>query len=271
MSEKHPFESLYDVSVSDRSATATTVAHWANMVGPFGGATAATVLHVLSSDPEALGRPASLTLNFAAPLADGEYTIDYDLARTNRTNQHWTATLTQNGDVCATATALFAVDRESTSSLEAVPPQVPAPEEVPVTPFPPFLAWAGNYEMRFADGNVPGMEAPDDPSEGTTVSTYWLRQVPERGWDYPALGAAADTFFPRVYLRTGARTPAGTISMTVYFHASADEVEALGSDNILCTAEASRLHNGLGDQTAKLWSADGTLLVSAHQMFYFKG
>lgn len=263
----HPIEMLYDVSRTHRTATTTTRPEWGNMVGPFGGATVATVLNIIQTDPEALGRPASSTINFAAPLADGEYTVDYTPVRTNRTNQHWTATITQNGEVSATATALFAVERESLSSVEVTPPDVPVPEDLTVTPFPPVLAWPRNYEMRFAGGAVPG---PEGTTDGTTVSTYWLRHSIERQWDYPSLGAAADTFFPRIYIRAGAGVPAGTVTMTLYFHASPDEVAALGPD-VLCTAEASRFHNGLGDQTGRLWSADGNLLVSAHQMIYFKG
>lgn len=263
----HPIETLYDVSRTHRTATASTRPEWGNMVGPFGGATVATILNIIQTDPEAFGRPASLTLNFAAPLADGEYTVDYAPVRTNRTNQHWTATIAQDGKVCATGTALFAVERDTLSTIEASPPQVPGPEDLQVAPFPPVLAWAGNYEMRFADGIVPG---PEGTTGGSTVSTYWLRQSIERHWDYPSLGAAADTFFPRVYIRAGAGVPAGTVTMTLYFHASPDEITALGPD-LLCTAEASRFHNGLGDQTARIWSADGNLLVSSHQMIYFKG
>ena len=52
-----------------------TVPEWANMVGPFGGITAATLLHAVQVQPDCHGQPVALTVNFAAPIADGEFDI----------------------------------------------------------------------------------------------------------------------------------------------------------------------------------------------------
>jgi hypothetical protein len=38
---------------------------WANMVGPFGGITAAQLLQAAMLDPRALGEPLALTVNYA--------------------------------------------------------------------------------------------------------------------------------------------------------------------------------------------------------------
>ncbi|HTM84060.1 MAG TPA: thioesterase family protein, partial [Mycobacterium sp.] len=80
---------------------------WANMVGPFGGITAATLLHAVQSQPEHLGDPLALTVNFAAPITDGEFDIAVRAARTNRSNQHWILELRQDDETKTTATALF--------------------------------------------------------------------------------------------------------------------------------------------------------------------
>src|SRR5699024_6572478 len=42
-----------------------------NMVGPFGGVTAATLLRSVLEHPERQGIPVSLTINYAAPVSDG--------------------------------------------------------------------------------------------------------------------------------------------------------------------------------------------------------
>ena len=70
---------------------------YANMVGPFGGITAATLLNAVMQHPERIGEPVSLTVNFAGPIETGEFTIEAVPVRTNRSTQHWTLQLRQNG------------------------------------------------------------------------------------------------------------------------------------------------------------------------------
>ena len=77
-------------------------------------------------------------------------------------------------------------------------------------------------------------------------------------------------FDPRVYLRRGAPSPAGTISLTTYFHADEAELSYVGDDFVLCRAQANRFSNGFFDQSAEIWSRDGRLLVTTHQLVYFK-
>ena len=94
---------------------------WANMVGPFGGMTAAVMLHAVEEQPERIGEPVSLTVNFAAPIADGDFDIAVTAVRTNRTNQHWLVELSQNGVITTTATTVFGLRRETWSETEAPP------------------------------------------------------------------------------------------------------------------------------------------------------
>jgi hypothetical protein len=44
---------------------------YANMVGPFGGITAAQALNAVLQHPQRQGDPVALTVNFCAALADG--------------------------------------------------------------------------------------------------------------------------------------------------------------------------------------------------------
>ena len=73
------------------------------MIGPFGGITAAAMVRAIESHPDRIGEPLALTVNFAAPIADGDFDISLRAARTNRTNQHWIVELSQNGCSCAAA------------------------------------------------------------------------------------------------------------------------------------------------------------------------
>lgn len=78
-------------------------------------------------------------------------------------------------------------------------------------------------------------------------------------------------FFPRVFLRRGGYIPSGTISLTTYFHADRQQIDAVGGDFVLASAHANRFSRGYFDQSAHLWSRGGELLASTQQLVYFKG
>ncbi|SPM36474.1 Acyl-CoA thioesterase [Mycobacterium rhizamassiliense] len=269
MTETHPFDGAIQLDTIDgNTRRGKTHPEWANMVGPFGGITSAALIHAIETHPECLGEPLALTINFAAPIADGDYDISLRAARTNRTNQHWVAELSQDGDVKTTATALFGVRRDTWGDTEAQPPSVPQPEQLTMGGPEAVVVWARLYDMRFAEGAIPGEDAQPSPS---STSTLWVRDRAQRRVDYPALAALCDVFFPRAFLRRGAVLAAGTISMTTYFHADQPQLDALGGDYVLATAHANRFSNGYFDQSAQVWSRGGALLATTHQIVYFKG
>jgi acyl-CoA thioesterase len=263
----HPFDVALALDSRDGSARGRTTADFANMVGPFGGLTAAAFIRAIEEHPDRLGAPVSLTVNYAAPITDGAFVIDLRPVRTNRTNQHWTAELIQDDEVKTTATAVFGLRRNTWSDTEPQPPVAPAPEDVPSQDISSFVTWTRNYEMRFVQGFLPGEE---DGGSTDSTSTLWVRAKPVRTLDYPALAALCDVFYPRVFLRRGQYVPAGTISLTVYFHADDDDLARQGDDWLLATARAQRFSGGFYDQSAQLWGRDGTLLATTHQIVYFK-
>src|SRR5690606_20096376 len=63
-------------SVAPGRCAGRTDAAWANMVGPFGGITAATALNALLLHPDRLGEPVALTVNFCAALAEGAFEVE---------------------------------------------------------------------------------------------------------------------------------------------------------------------------------------------------
>lgn len=121
--------------------------------------------------------------------------------------------------------------------------------------------------MRFADGAMPDGGAESDSS----TTTLWVRNNPARAMDFAALASVSDIFYPRVFLRRGQFVPAGTVSITTYFHADEQQLAAQGDDFVLATARAQRFSRGYFDQTAHLWGRDSSLLATSHQIVYFKG
>jgi acyl-CoA thioesterase len=254
-----------DVMAADRVRGATTP-EWANMVGPFGGVTAAVLLRAVEQHPERLGEPVALTVNFAAPIADGTFDVVTRLVRINRTNQHWAIDLWQDEAIKTSATAVFGTRRDTWSDTERTPPAVPGPDEAP-----PSAGAAPStkriYEMRFVEGAAPA-DGAGPAAESTT--TLWVRDRDGRALDFAALAALSDVFYPRVYLRRGRFSPAGTITLTTYFHTDGDDLAATGGDFVLARAAANTFSRGYFDQFAELWSGDGRLLVTTHQLVYFK-
>ncbi|GAB3132522.1 thioesterase family protein [Tsukamurella serpentis] len=261
----HVFDEATAVEPIDGGFRAHTHPAYNNMVGPFGGITAGTVVAALQAHPQAQGHPLSLTLNYAAPIREGAWDIAVTVLRTNRTNQHFTFLIDQGDGAVASGTAVFGTRRETWGHTESPFPQAGAPHEHPAVPFPEFIEWAKQYEFRFAAGSP-----VVDGEQESSLSTLWVRDQPPRPLDYPALASVADAFFPRVFLRRGAYLPAGTISLTTYFHASPDEIAQQSDDHLLGTARGARFGHGHFDQYAQLWGRNGTLLATSHQIVYYK-
>ena len=64
--------------------------------------------------------------------------------------------------------------------------------------------------------------------------------------------------------------PFGTVSLTTYFHADAEDLAAEDITRVLAVADARTFHKSYGDQIGELWSPHGRLLATTHQIAYFK-
>lgn len=249
----------------------TSPAYW-NMVGPFGGSTAATLLQAVLLHPALLGEPLSLTVNYAAALQQGDFSVRARPVRTNRSTQHWTVELVQPGsggaeEVVVTATAVTAARRSTWSQNDTPMPTVPAAETIAPMAMNFPVEWLRRYEMRPVRGSVP---AQWDGSGEDSLSQLWVRDQPPRALDFLSITAKADMFYPRAWLRRAKPVPAGTVSITVYYHAGSAQLAACGDDWVLGQAQAQAFTNGFYDQTAQLWSQSGGLLVTTHQIVYYK-
>ena len=252
-----------------RFAGAASPAYW-NMAGPFGGVTAAALLKAVLSHGGVTGRPLSQTTNFCAAIADAPFEIEVHLERDGRSTQHWRMTLSQDGQVAATGSAVTGAERSTWGHQIAAPPTAPAAEELSPVDSGKLRGWMRNYEMRYAAGSPADREAAsrDNPGGGTTK--VWMRDQPPRPLDYVALTAMADAFAPRVMLVRGELSPAATVTLSTYFLADESEVRAIGVRPILGIAHPRLIAHGFHDQSAELWSEAGRMLAVSHQLVWFK-
>lgn len=247
----------------------TSPDYWA-FIGPFGGATAATLLRAVLDHPERIGDPLALTVNYCAPIAAGEFRIAVRAARTNRSTQHWTMELYQHdGEALATATAVFAVRRPTWSHAVAAVPHAPPPQAL--SRYENTLSrssWIDRYDMRFVGGNpVFGTQPQAAPLAAETL--LWLRDAEPRRLDHLSLISMSDAFFGRVFHILGVLVPFGTVTLTTYFHGGAEDMKA-EDDWVLGRAGANVFRNGFGDQSVELWARDGRLLATSIQATYYR-
>ena len=275
-SSAHPLDEALQLTASSAATGQyegqTHAGYW-NMVGPFGGITAATLLQAILQHPDLLGDPLSLTVNYAGAVTTGAFTVQATPVRTNRSTQHWTLSILQADAegaqlVTTTATAVTAVRRETWSVGDVPMPEVPPPADNKAMAAPPgAVEWLNRYEMRPIAGHIPRAW---DGSGDHSLTQLWMRDAPPRPLDFCALTALADVFFPRVWLRRARQVPAGTVSITVYFHATAEQLQATGTGFLLGQARGQEFRNGFFDQTVQLWNEAGTMLATSHQIVYYK-
>src|SRR3979409_470077 len=88
--------------------------------------------------------------------------------------------------------------------------------------------------------------------------------------DVLSLMSMSDAFFGRIFHVRNEFVPFGTVSLTTYFHADADDLAAENISHVLALADAKIFHKRFGDQAGELWSPNGRLLATTTQIAYFK-
>jgi acyl-CoA thioesterase len=269
MSSDHLFDEATRVTAGDsRWQGRTSPDYWA-FVGPFGGATAATVLRALIEHPQAAGDPLAVTINYCAPIAEGPFDLDVRLVKANRSSQHWCVELSQGrADPATLATAVFAERRLSWSHQPVAMPEAPPFEEVRRYP-DAGLSWARQYDFRFIEGR-PDFVNGAGAEPQSAYSRLWISDRKPRKLDCLSLLAMSDAFFGRVFHARGELVPFGTVSLTTYFHVSREELATEDITHVLAVADAKVFNRSYQDQQGELWSPSGKLLATTTQIAYFK-
>ncbi len=265
----HLFDDATTVTAGDsRWQGRTSDDYWA-FVGPFGGATAATILRALIDHPQRAGDPLALTVNYCAPVAQGAFDLDVRLVKANRSSQHWCVEMTQGGgDVATLATAVFAERRPSWDHQQASFPGATPFEQT--LPYPSLaMSWVKQYDFRFVEGEPKFGGAPAT-TPSNAYSKLWISDRKPRKIDSLSLTSMSDAFFGRIFHARHQLVPFGTVSLTTYFHVDAADLAAEDITRVLAVADAKIFHKSYGDQNGELWSPSGRLLATTTQIAYFK-
>jgi acyl-CoA thioesterase len=267
---EHPFDTACALTRAGdgRFCGNAPLAYW-NMAGPFGGTTAAVLLRAALFDQPDGVEPVALTVNYCAALSKGAFTIEAGIARSGKSVRHVSVQMQQGDAIVATASVVLALRRDTWSHQVASMPEVPPPDAVAPMPTDGRLPWLQRYEFRFVSGEW-RPQATSYATLHSAHSTLWVADSPPRALDYLSLTALCDVFFVRAFHVRGTLVPAGTVTMTVHFHASAAEIAVQGRAPVLGTVDAHTFTRNFGDQIAQIWSSQGRLLATTTQMTWFR-
>jgi acyl-CoA thioesterase len=266
----HPFDSAIALqrAAAGRFSGQTSAAYW-NMAGPFGGTTAAVLLRAALLEQADGAEPVALTVNYCAALAQGAFEIGVREMRSGKSVRHVSLELTQGDTIAASASVVLALRGETWAHQAARMPDVPPPDALAPMDTGGRLPWLQRYEFRFVHGALQ-LQPQAFAQAQSARSVLWVSDAPRRPLDHLSLAALCDVFFVRVFQVRGTLVPAGTVTMSVHFHASADEIAAQGDAPVLGVADAQTFTRNFGDQSAQLWSSRGRLLASSTQLAWFK-
>jgi acyl-CoA thioesterase len=230
----------------------------------FGGWTTAVALRAVARSGDREASPSAITMNFVGPIEAGtDVRIRTRRIGGSRSVNHWLAELLagEGDEVLALATVVLAIRRDTDGHTQPTMPSAPDPESLDEL-HPP-----GPQGERSVIRPIHG-----HPSFGRndTTSSAWVRETTGRTVDRVQLAFLADQAAPRPFFWSRGPRPSATVSMTTYFHATDEEVDAIGDDYILTEATGSRGARSTSGQHVRLWSRSGALLATSEQLCWYR-
>ena len=232
--------------------------------GMFGGWTTAVVLRAVGAEADGDATPAALTVNFVGKIEPG---IDV-LIRTRRVGggksvSYWQAEVVASDETpLATASMVLTARRDTDGHLGLEMPDAPDPETVALTNPAP-----GPHGERAPVRSIIGAPPHDGKS---TYSLNWVRETSGRSVDHCQLAFLSDHREPRSFFWSEGPRPSSTLTLSVYFHATTEELAAVGDDELLSEAFATRGAQATSEEHLRLWSRQGALLATSVQMDWYR-
>ena len=233
------------------------------MNGMFGGWSAAVALRAVCDEAKGEAAPSALTVNFVSKVEPGSNVV----IRTRRVGggrsvSHWQSELIANDVTVATASVVLTERRATDGHLDVTMPDAPDPSTIEVT-YPAPGPCGERASVRPILGHPPH-------NQESTYSTSWVRETSGRKVDHLQLAFLADHRAPRSFFWSDGPRPSSTITLSVYFHATDEELTRVGDDEILCEAFGTRGAQSTSEEHLRLWSRQGALLATSLQMGWYR-
>ena len=228
----------------------------------FGGWTAAIALNAVMRSTTQTASPSAMTINYIRPISPGDdVVITVQHLGGGRSINHCRADVSMRANdlMLATAFVVLTNRRVTDSHLQVTMPTVPDPETLEQIHAP------GPQGQQTMIRQISGEFA-----SGDTTGTLWVRDASGRALDHLQLAYFADQYAPRSFFWGPGPRPSATITMSVYFHATDDEIAAVSDDYILNEATGTRGELSTSGQQARLWSRRGALLATTEQLCWYR-
>jgi acyl-CoA thioesterase len=233
-----------------------------SITGMFGGWTAGILLGAITSTADGPAMPSAMTVNYVGAVSPGaDILVTTEHLGGGRSINQWRAEVRHTTEDALLAIAVVALTtrRPSSPHQQMRMPDLPDPESLERIFAPPPQGL--HSEIRVASGKY---------GSGDSRSTMWVRDVSGQPMDHLKLAYLSDQYAPRSFYWGEGPGPSATISMSVYFHATPDEIAAVGGDFVLNEATGTRGEHSTSGQQANLWRRDGTLLVTTEQLCWYR-
>lgn len=231
-----------------------------SITGMFGGWTAGVLLGAVGHAADSPAKPSAMTVNYLGAIPPGDdVVVTAEHLGGGRSIDHWRAEVRADGTVLATALVALTHRRESEPHQQLRRPDAPDPDGLERIYAPPPQGLQSDIRLVMGEYD-----------SGDTRGLIWVRDAAGRPLDHLLLAYLADQYAPRSFFWGGGPSPSATISMSVYFHATDDELAAVGDGYILNEATGTRGEHSTSGQQARLWSRDGALLATTEQLCWYR-
>lgn len=230
--------------------------------GMFGGWTAALLLKAVLSEADATRSVSAMTVNFVNRVVPGA-ALEVQTTRLGggRSLTHWRSDVLAEDTLLATAILVLAERKLSDQHIETTMPSAPLPASIQPAILPGTFGSVIEVRPTLGDELF---------NQTTTRSLNWERDGSGRPIDAVQIALLADLGAPRIYFVSKGPRPSSTITLSIYFHATDDELAACGDDYILSEMIGTRAHAATIGSRKDLWSRDGTLLATSEQLCWFR-
>jgi len=229
--------------------------------GTFGGLTAALALGAIVRTADAAARPASLTVDYLDRIEPGcDVELHAHRVGGGRSVGFWRCEVLDatSGKPLALASAVLAERRDTDGHVDIAMPVAPPPEGIEVVEAAP-----GPMGERTTVRPVHGYPPFDRPD---TRSLAWVHETSGRPVDHLQLAYLSDPRAPRSFSWSAGPRPSATLTMSIWFHATDEELAQVGDDHLLSEAFGTGGAQGTSEEHLRLWSRQGALLASSVQL-----
>jgi acyl-CoA thioesterase len=240
---------------------------YAAATGMYGGFTSALLLKSVLAEPAARtqGPPSAFTAHFLNRIEpDAALTFRTRMLESaSKSHGFWQSEVFQGDQRApsAAATVILTTRRENDGFNELKMPDAPPPEQIEA--FHPPFPYAERTAKHFIKG-FPPFNSPDTHSLG------WSRELTGRKVDAIQLAFLSDNFPPRSWFISSGLRATATLTHSLYFLATPEEMAAVGEDAVLMAVDGTRGAGSLHGVRVNMWSRAGVLLATSEQLAWYK-